>query len=127
MPLPARFALALALSLVAAGAVQQAIMAGEHGTLSALPPLAAGVVLISALFALVVWRRGARAAGRTAVVLLSVMLVFGVTIAILGFSTKSPGIGGNIGYGLALIVDFYFLVPAAVAMPIHWLMLHTRG
>ena len=25
-------------------------------------------------------------------------------------------IGGNLGYGLALLVDFYFLVPAALAV-----------
>lgn len=126
-PLAARWALALALSLVAAGALQQAIMAGEHGTLSALPPLAAGVALISAFFSLVVWRRRtARAVGLTAVSLLAVMLALGAAIAVLGIISISPGIGGNIGYGVALIVDFYFLVPASVAVPIHWVLLRTH-
>ena len=127
MPLAARLALALALSLVAAGAAQQAIMAGEHGTLVALPALVAGVVLISALFALVVWwRRTARAVGWTAVALLAVMLALGVAIYVLGVNSVSPGVGGNIGYGVALILDFYFLVPAAVAVPIHWYLLRAH-
>jgi hypothetical protein len=127
MPLAVRLILALVLSLVAAGAVQQAIMAGEHGPQSALPPLAAGVVLISALFALVAWwRRTARAVGWTAIAVLAIMLAFGVVIAILGYISISPGVGGNIGYGVALILDFYFLVPAAVAVPIHWFLLRTR-
>ena len=127
MPFAARFALALALSLVAAGAAQQAIMAGEHGPQSALPPLAAGGVLISLLFALVMWwRRTARAVDWTAAALLAVMLTFGVVIYVLGVNSVSPGVGGNIGYGVALILDFYFLAPAAVAVPIHWLMLRTR-
>jgi hypothetical protein len=127
MPLAARWALAFALSLVAAGALQQAIMAGEHGPLSALPPLAAGVALISVLFALVVWRRRtARAIGLAAAALAAVMLALGAAIAVLGVLSLSPGFGGNIAYGIALIVDFYFLVPASVAVPIHWFLLRTQ-
>jgi hypothetical protein len=127
MPLAARLALALALSLVAAGAAQQAIMAGEHGPQSALPPLAAGVVLISALFAFVAWWRcTARTVGWTAAALLAVMLTFGATIAVLGYISTTPGVGGNIAYGVALILDFYFLAPAAVAVLVHWLLLRAH-
>jgi hypothetical protein len=34
-----------------------------------------------------------------------------------------PGIGGNIGYLIAMLVAFDFLLPSALAVPIHWLVL----
>ena len=127
MPLPARITLAFVLSFAAAGVVQQAAMINDraNGPLDALKPLAVCILLITAVFGAVAWwRRSASAIGWTAGVMLAVMLVFGVAIYIFGVSTISPGIGGNIGYMMAMLVDFYFLLPSAVAVAIHWKLLH---
>ena len=128
MSLPARIALAFALSFAAGGAVQQAIMIadGAKGTASALIPLAVIVLVVTAMFGAVLWRRPA-AIGRTAAVLLILMLVFGVIVYVVGVSNLSPGIGGNIVYLIALLVDFYFLIPAAVAVAMQWLLLRGAG
>ena len=122
MPLPAR--LALALSFAAAGVVQQAAMINDraNGPLGALKPLAVCILLVTLVFGLVVWRRRS-AVGRTAAVMLGAMLAFGVAVYIFGVNTVSPGIGGNIGYMMAMLVDFYFLLPSAAAVPIHWWLL----
>jgi hypothetical protein len=119
-----RFIIAFALSFIAGGAIQQWIMATYDSApaLDALPPLAVCILLITAVFGLVAWRRPS-AIGRTASVLLIVMLVFGVAVYIFGVNSMSPGIGGNIGYMMAMLVDFYFLLPTAIAVPIHWWLL----
>jgi hypothetical protein len=78
--------------------------------------------VITAVFGAVLWR-WQRAIGRAAAVLLIVMLVFGVAVYAAGVASHSPGIGGNIGYLIALLVDFYFVIPAAAAVAIHWLLL----
>lgn len=124
MPTAARFALAFALSLVASGAVQQAIMAAarEHGTMSALPLLAIFVALIAAVFALVLWRRR-DAVGRVATAILVAFAVLGGGALAFGAATLSPGVGGNIMIGLAVILDLYFLLPATAAVAIHWWLL----
>ena len=88
----------------------------------ALPPLAVCILLITAVFGLVAWRRPS-AIGRIASVMLNAMLVFGVVVYIFGVNSMSPGIGGNIGYMMAMLVDFYFLLPAALAVPVHWWLL----
>jgi hypothetical protein len=119
-------ALVLVLSLAAGGAVQQAIMIADEasGTASALLPLTPVIMLVTATFAVVIWRRGTGSAvGWTAVAMLGFMLVFGVAVYALGVNSVSPGVGGNILYLMALLVVFYFLIPAAVAVPIHWLLL----
>jgi len=130
MNIVTRFAIAFALSLVACGAVQQAIMAGqgETNTSFALVPLAVIVLLITLIFGAVFWwRRSARAIGWTAGSLLVFALVFGTALYIAGVSSLAPGIGGNIAYLVATLVVFYFLAPAAVAVPIHWLALRGAG
>jgi glucose-6-phosphate-specific signal transduction histidine kinase len=126
MSIVTRFAVAFALSLAVCGLVQQAIMigVGETNTSFALVLLAVIVLLIALIFGAVFWRRrSARAIGRTAASVLAFALVFGVAVFVLGVNTLSPGIGGNIGYLIATLVVFYFLVPAAIAVPVHWLML----
>ena len=40
------------------------------------------------------------------------MLVFGVAVFAAGVASHSPGVGGNIVYLIALLVDFYFVIPA---------------
>jgi hypothetical protein len=122
----ARIAVAFALSLVASGALQQAIMFADEaaGSSSALPPLGGIVLLVTVVFGIVLWwRRTSFAANLTAACLMAFTLMIGLAAYIGGVLTLSPGIGGNIGYGLALILDFYFLLPAAVAVAIHWLLL----
>ena len=47
------------------------------------------------------------------------MLVFGVAVYSFGVNDLRPGIGGNIGYLIAMLVVFDFLLPSAVAVPIH--------
>ena len=124
MPLPARIALAFALSLAAGGAVQQAIMhAYDSGAAPwALAPLGVCILLVTIVFGVVLWRRPA-AIGRTAAIMLAAMLVFGVAVYSFGVNDLRPGIGGNIGYLIAMLVVFYFLLPSALAVPIHWLVL----
>lgn len=117
------------LSLIASGAIQQAIMGaqGLSGPLSALLPLAIGLALTTIVFGCVLWlSRSKTAIGWTAASMLAAMLVFGVAIYLIGLSSITPGVGGNILYGLAQLVDVYFLLPAAFAVPIHWLMLHGQ-
>jgi hypothetical protein len=124
MPLPARVALAFALSLAAGGAVQQALMvAYESGAApGALAPLGGCILLVTIVFGVVLWRRPA-AIGWTAAIMLAAMLVFGVAVYSFGVNDLRPGIGGNIGYLIAMLVVFDFLLPSALAVPIHWLLL----
>jgi hypothetical protein len=101
-------------------------MIGDHANepLGALLPFGVIVLLITVVFGGVIWRwRTARAVGRAAVVLLACILVFGVAVYVIGANSLAPGVGGNILYLIALLVDFYFLIPAAVAVAIHWLLL----
>ena len=128
MPLPVRLVLAFMLSFVAAGMVQQAAMINDraNGPLGALLPLAVCVLLVTLVFGLVAWRRPS-ALTRTAASLLIVMLVFGVAVYVVGVSTMAPGIGGNINYLIAMLVDFYFLLPSAVAVAVHWRVLNSGG
>ena len=80
------------------------------------------------LFGCALWlSRSKAAAGWTAASMLVAMLVLGVAIYLIGLSSITPGVGGNILYGLAQLVDFYFLLPAALAVPIHWLLLRGQN
>jgi hypothetical protein len=115
---------------VICGVVQQSIMAfeDERNTGFALVPLAGIVALVTLLISLVAARkRTARAVNWTSAALLLFGLVFSVAIYAAGASSLSPGIGGNIGYLVALLVDFYFILPAACAVPIHWALLRGAG
>ena len=96
-------------------------------TTSALLPLAIGLALMTIVFGCVLGlSRSKTAVGWTAAAVLFGMLVFGVAIYLIGLSSITPGVGGNILYGLALLVDFYFLLPAALGVPIHWLLLRGQ-
>jgi hypothetical protein len=124
MPLVIRFALAFALSLAAAGVTQQALLwRYDNGVQPwALPPLGISILLIAIVFGLVLWLRPS-AIGWTAAILLAAMLVLGVMIYRFGVSDLRPGVGGNIGYLMAMLMVFYVLPPAALAVLIHWLVL----
>jgi hypothetical protein len=121
-----RLAAAFAVSLLAAGALQQGLMAAEHleGALAALPPLAGMIVVISVVFAVAAWRKVA--AERTALVLLAVLIVVGTAATLIGLANRTAGVGGDILCGLAQLLDWYFLLPCAVALPIHWLLMRRR-
>jgi hypothetical protein len=120
-----RIAAAFALSLLAAGALQQIMMTAAHleGPLAAVPPLAAMVAVVSAVFGIAAWRKWP--VGLTAVVLLAVIAVVAVGGIAIGLANRSPGVGGDILYGLASLIDLYFLLPCALAIPIHWLLLRS--
>jgi len=124
MPLSARIALAFALSLAAASALQQTLMLiyDNGAEPRALPPLGICVVLIAIVFGLVLWLRPS-AIGWTAIILLAIMLMLGGVIYHLGVNDLRPGVGGNIGYLIAMLMVFYVLPPSALAVPIHWLLL----
>jgi hypothetical protein len=124
MPLLARVALAFALSFATGGALQQALMvAYDSGAApGALAPLGVCILLVTIVFGIVPWRRPA-AIGWTAAIMLAAMLVFGVAVYSFGVNDLRPGIGGNIGYLIAMLVVFDFLLPSALAVPIHWLLL----
>ena len=126
MPLPVRLVLAFMLSIVAAGMVQQAAMINDraNGPLGALVPLAVCILLVTLVFGLVAWRRP-WALTRTAAIMLIVMLAFGVAVYVVGVNTISSGIGGNISYMMAVLVDFYFLLPTATAVALHWRVLNS--
>jgi len=124
MPLLTRVALAFALSFSIGGALQQALMqAYDSGTAPwALVPLGICILLVTIVFGAVLWRRPA-AIGWTAAIMLAAMLVFGVAVYSFGVNDLRPGIGGNIGYLIAMLVVFDFLLPSALAVPVHWLLL----
>jgi hypothetical protein len=125
-----RIAIAFALSLAAGGAIQQLIMASRHvpDPLSALPQLGVIVALISITFA-IACRRSLRltAINRAAATLLCVMFVLGLSALIVGIANLKPGIAGDIVYALAVVANLYFLLPAAAAVPIHWLLLRAAA
>lgn len=126
MPLPARLALAFALSLIAAAGMQQAIMlaAREWDTAGAIAFLVPIIALITIALAVVAWRRRTIASLNWAAgAILAVMLALSLAAYAFGLAYLQPGFAGNILYKLALFIDLYLLLPAAVAVPIHWLLL----
>ena len=124
MPLLTRVALAFAPSFATGGALQQAIMWAYDSGMApwALVPLGVCILLVTIVFGVVLWRRPS-AIGWTAAIMLVVMLVFGVVVYSFGVNDLRPGIGGNIGYLIAMLMVFYVLPPSALAVPIHWLLL----
>lgn len=121
---PVRLALCYALSLALGVALQQATLlgTGEKIVLEMIPHLAGCVALITLLFAVVAgW--GRKGVDWTAAVLLAAMLAFGALFYHAGVNSRTPGIGGHIFYGVAMLVVFYFLIPSAFAVLLHWWVL----
>lgn len=115
------FVLAFVLSVAIGGAVQQALMLyalRAHEPLGALIPFAGMVLIVSIVFGIAV--RQATALNRTAAWLGSLLVAAGAALLIVGLRDYSPGIGGNIFFELAVLIDVGFLLPAAVAVAIHW-------
>jgi hypothetical protein len=78
--------------------------------------------LLTAILALVVWRRPAIdfAAG-----VLLTLLVIGAGAYLLGRAVLTPGVGGNILYLIASFLDLYFILPGMVAVAVLWLLLRN--
>lgn len=128
MPLSRRIALAFALSLAVAGLLQQVIMLArdEYDTVYSPVILAGIIAIVSLAFALVAWKgRSTARMGRTAIVVLAVMLALGLSLYAAGLALLQPGFAGNILYRMALFADFQLLLPAALAVPVHWLILRS--
>lgn len=126
MTVPSRLALGFVLSLAFAAVLQRAVLAGFGGgdrtTILAL--LAGLVALIAAVFALVVRRRWTAArVDRTAGATLAALAVLGLGLYAAGTLMGGPGIGGRIAADLAVLIDLAIVLPAAAAVPVHWLLL----
>ena len=106
--------------------VQQAstAVAQVRETIEALLPLGLMVLLLTAIVALVVWRRPA-AIDFAAGVLLTLLVVIGAGAYLLGRAVLTPGVGGNILYLIASFVDLYFILPGVVAVAVLWLLLRN--
>ena len=122
MPLLARLAIAFVLSFLAAGAVQQFLMAAAqlHDPRPGLLPLAVLIVIVSAVFAIAARKW---AAWRVAAALLALIVAIGTAGMVFGLANWSPEVGGDIVYGLAQLIDLYMLLPCGVAILVHWLLL----
>jgi len=122
--------LAFVVSTIAAGAIQQALMIAvldAHGPQSALIPLFGVVLAISVVFGLTRrWTKSLPAIDRVAAALLALLAAIGLAALAFGNANYSPGVGGNIMWGLAVLLDLCFLLPGAVAVVIHWWLLR-RG
>ncbi len=81
------------------------------------------IVVVSAVFGIAVWRKWP--VWLTAAVLLAIIAVVAIGGIVIGLANLSPGVGGDILYGLAQVIDLYFLLPCALAVPIHWLLLRA--
>ena len=127
-----RVAVAFALSLVACGVAQYAIIVvgvGRDGYplkafFEIFPPLVVPVLLVTTLYVLVI--QCGPYAGRLALILLPLMAAGGYALYVSGVNSRSPGIDGNIAYGIAMMVVFFYVAPSALAVPIHWLMLRRE-
>lgn len=117
--------LAFFVSVIVCAAVQWGILkaGGVRGGVALLPPLAVLVALISGAYALLLGRRFGVA--RSAAILLAGLLALGGGIYAWGVHDLQPGIGGNIGYLLARMAALHLLLPAAVAVPVHWWLLRV--
>ena len=122
--------LAFMLSAIAGGLVQQGLMIAvleAHEPTGALVPLLALVLGVSLVFAIVVRRmKTLSGLNRTAAWLIGLFLVTGAAALVLGFQNRSPGIGGNIILGLAILLNVGFLLPGAAAVLIHWWLMRRH-
>ena len=98
-------------------------MTYEHGAvLGTLMPLAGCILATTFVFGVVLsWRPSA--AGWIATMILPAMLVFSVVIYHVGVNSRGRASAAPSVYGVAMVVVFYFLLPSAFAVPIHWLLL----
>jgi uncharacterized membrane protein len=128
MPLFRRSAFAFVLSLALGGMLQQVIMLArnEYETVYS-PIILAGIIAVVTLVFTLVARndRSTARMSRTAIVILAVMLALGLIIFAIGLALLQPGFAGDILYRMALFVDFQLLLPAVVAVPVHWLRLRA--
>jgi len=121
------FVLIFVPSILIGGFVQQTLMLGvlhANEPISAIIPLAILVLLISIAFTVVSWRTtSAFALNQTAVWIGGLLVAAGIAALVAGFLNLSPGIGGDILAGLAILLDVGFLLPGLLAVVIHWWLL----
>ena len=119
--------LAFASSMLAGGVVQQLAMTyflGANQPASALIPLGIALLLVASIYAAAFRRPNvASSLNRMTAWLVGLGAVGGAFVLWAGYSSLSPGIGGNIGMGLAVLGVVGFLVPLIVAILLHWWLL----
>jgi hypothetical protein len=119
--------LAFASSMLAGGVVQQMAMIhllGGRGTTSALIPLGIALLVIAAIYAAACRRANAASLlNRMTAWLVGLGGVGGAFILWAGYSSVSPGVGGNIGQAVAVLVVVGFLAPFIVAILLYWWLL----
>src|SRR5215510_1523156 len=107
--------LAFASSVLAGGVVQQVTLIhilGARDTTSALIPLGIAIFIIATIYAVVFHRtRAAALLNRITTWLVGLGVVGGAFALWAGYSSASPGIGGNIAVGLAIVAVTGFLAP----------------
>jgi hypothetical protein len=59
--------------------------------------------------------------------LIILLTLVGVLALIFGAREQSPGVGGNIMFLVAVLIDIGFLIPAGVAVLIHWWLLRGHA
>ncbi len=101
-------------------------MAAAHmrEPLEALLPLALLVLLPTAILALIASRRPA-AINLASGALLTLFAAIGAGAYLLGRATQTPGVGGNILYLIASLVDLYFILPGMIAVAVLWFVLRN--
>ena len=119
--------LAFASSILAGGVMQQMTLIhilGARDTASALIPLGIAIFIIAIIYAVVFHRtKAVTLLTRITAWLVGLGVVGGAFALWAGYSSVSPGIGGNIARGLAIIAVTGFLVPLIVAILLHWWLL----
>jgi hypothetical protein len=118
---------AFALSVLVAGAVQRALVLLVLGKAEwdMLLWLAGVVVLVTA--AMSVASRKAVLLGHVTVWLLVLLTLAAGVALVVAMREQSPGVGGNILFLVAVLVNVGFLIPAAAAILIHWWLLRGQA
>jgi hypothetical protein len=119
--------LAFASSMLAGGVVQQMAMTcflGANQPASALIPLGIALVLVAVIYA-VAFRRpnAASSLNRMTAWLVGLGVAGSAFVLWAGYSSVSPGVGGNIGQAVAILVVVGFLAPFIVAILLYWWLL----
>jgi|SRR5262245_44723432 hypothetical protein len=119
--------LAFASSMLAGGVVQQMTMIhilGGRDTATALIPLAIALALVAIIYAIAFRRPNAASSLNRATAWLAALgVVGGAFVLWAGYSSVSPGVGGNVGLAVAHLVVVGFLAPLIVAILLHWWLL----
>lgn len=127
MSFVARLVAAFTLSLIVGGALQHllVVMVMGEAEWGMLLWLAGAVVMVTAAMSLASRRRATL--NQVTVLLIVLLTLVGVAALIFGAREQSPGVGGNIMFLVAVLIDIGFLIPAVVAILIHWWLLRPHA